>query len=169
MHRTVGVAYGDASKRKKIINGEYEFVVINFDGVGIVQEDISKVGFDLIVIDEANAYKSTSTKRWKILAKLMTANTRLWMLTGTPASQSPLDAFGLARLVSPHTVPKYATAWRDKVMQQITRFKWIPKKTAKDDVYKALQPAIRFAKNDCLDLPEVLYQTRDYHNNHYLD
>jgi SNF2 family DNA or RNA helicase len=83
------------------------------------------------------------------------------MLTGTPASQSPLDAFGLARLVSPHTVPKYATAWRDKVMQQITRFKWIPKKTAKDDVYKALQPAIRFAKADCLDLPEVLYQTRD--------
>jgi hypothetical protein len=39
MHRTVGVAYGDASKRKKIINGEYEFVVINFDGVNIVQED----------------------------------------------------------------------------------------------------------------------------------
>ena len=58
MHRTVGVAYGDASKRKKIINGEYEFVVINFDGVGIVQEEIGKAGFDLIVIDEANAYKT---------------------------------------------------------------------------------------------------------------
>jgi len=72
MHRTVGVAYGDASKRKKIINGEYEFVVINFDGVNIVQEDISKVGFDLIVIDEANAYKTVSTKRWKTLAKLIT-------------------------------------------------------------------------------------------------
>ena len=161
MHRSVAVAYGSAEKRKKVIDGEYEFVIINYDGVGVVMDDIAKAGFDLIVIDEANAYKSTSTKRWKILAKLITANTRLWMLTGTPASQSPLDAFGLARLVSPHTVPKYATAWRDKVMQQITRFKWIPKRTAKDDVFKALQPAIRFAKADCLDLPEVLYQTRD--------
>ena len=65
MHRTVAVAYGDANKRKKIINGEYEFVIINFDGVGIVADDISKVGFDLIVIDEANAYKTVSTKRWK--------------------------------------------------------------------------------------------------------
>lgn len=161
MHRSVAVAYGSADKRKKIINGEYEFVIINYDGVGIVMDEVMKAGFDLIVVDEANAYKSTSTKRWKVLAKIMNPNTRLWMLTGTPASQSPLDAFGLARLVAPNNVPKYATAWRDKVMQQITRFKWIPKKTSKDDVFRALQPAIRFSKEECLDLPEVLYQTRE--------
>jgi len=28
-------------------------------------------------------------------------------------------------------------------------------------VYEALQPAIRYAKADCLDLPEVVYQTRE--------
>jgi SNF2 family DNA or RNA helicase len=161
MHRTVVVAYGDANKRKKIINGEYEFVIINFDGVGIVSEDISKAGFDLIVIDEANAYKTVTTKRWKTLAKLITPSTKLWMLTGTPASQSPLDAFGLARLINPSGVPKYVTAWRDKVMQQITKFKWVPKSTAQSDVFTALQPAIRFEKAQCLDLPEVMYQTRE--------
>jgi SNF2 family DNA or RNA helicase len=82
-------------------------------------------------------------------------------MTGTPAAQSPLDAFGLAKLVCPHRVPKFSAAWRDKVMYQVTRFKWVPKKTAKDDVFKALQPAIRFSKEDCLDLPEVMYQTRE--------
>jgi len=161
MHRTVAVAYGDANKRKKIINGEYEFVIINFDGVGIVREEISKVGFDLIVIDEANAYKTVSTNRWKTLAKLITPSTKLWMLTGTPASQSPMDAFGLARLINPAGVPKYVTAWRDRVMKQITRFKWVPKQTAQADVFAALQPAIRFEKAQCLDLPEVVYQTRE--------
>jgi len=161
MHRTVGIAYGDASKRKKIINGEYEFVIVNFDGVGIVQEDISKVGFDLIVIDEANAYKTVSTKRWKILAKLITPSTRLWMMTGTPASQSPLDAFGLAKLVNPAGVPKYFTAWRDQVMQPISKFKWIPRAIAQREVFDALQPAIRFEKANCLDLPELVYQTRE--------
>jgi SNF2 family DNA or RNA helicase len=161
MHRTVAVAYGDANKRKKIINGEYEFVIINFDGVGIVADDISKVGFDLIVIDEANAYKTVSTKRWKTLAKLITPSTKLWMLTGTPASQSPLDAFGLAKLVNPAGVPKYVTAWRDRVMMAVSKFKWVPKSTAQADVFNALQPAIRFEKADCLDLPEVMYQTRE--------
>jgi len=64
-------------------------------------------------------------------------------------------------LVSPHRVPKYVTAWRDKVMVQLTRFKWIPKLTARQMVFDALQPAIRFSKAECLDLPEVMYQTRD--------
>ena len=161
MHRTVGVAYGDAARRKKVIEGQYEFVVINFDGVSTVKEEIGKANFDLIVVDEANAYKTVSTKRWRTLAKLMMPSTRLWMLTGTPASQSPLDAFGLARLINPAAVPKYQTAWRDKVMYQVSRFKWYPKTTAQSDVHKALQPAIRFEKADCLDLPEVTYQTRN--------
>ena len=161
MHRTVAVAHGDANRRKKILGGEYEFVVINFDGVGTVQEEIGKLGFDLIVIDEANAYKTVSTKRWKTLAKIITPTTRLWMLTGTPASQSPLDAFGLAKLINPGGVPKFFGAWRDKVMQPISRFKWVPKSDAKQQVFDALQPAIRFAKDDCLDLPELMYQTRE--------
>ena len=161
MHRTVGIAHGSADKRERIINEEYDFIIINYDGVGIVRETIAKNNFDLIIVDEANAYKSPSTARWKTLAKLLKPETKLWMMTGTPAAQSPVDAFGLAKLVTPENVPKFSMAWRDKVMYQVTRFKWTPKKIAKDLVYKALQPAIRFAKNDCLDLPDVMYQTRD--------
>jgi SNF2 family DNA or RNA helicase len=161
MHRSVAVAHGPATKRTKVIQGPYEFVIINYDGVAIVKDDIIKGGFDLIVIDEANAYKSPSTSRWKTLAKLLKPETRLWMMTGTPASQSPVDAYGLAKLVCPQNVPKFSMAWRDKVMYQVTRFKWVPKPNAKNDVFKALQPAIRFAKDECLDLPDVLYTTRE--------
>jgi SNF2 family DNA or RNA helicase len=160
MHRSCAVAYGDSAKRKKIINDVYDFVVINFDGVHIVRDDIVNAGFDLIIIDEANSYKTVSTKRWKTLAKLIKPSTRLWMMTGTPASQSPLDAFGLARLVSPHRVPKFMNAWRDKVMFQQTKFKWVSRNNAQRDVFYALQPAIRFTKSECLDLPDVVYQTR---------
>jgi SNF2 family DNA or RNA helicase len=161
MHRSVAVAHGDSKKRAKIINGGYEFVIINYDGVKIVADEIKNGGFDLIIIDEANAYKTPSTSRWKTLAKLLKPETRLWMMTGTPASQSPVDAYGLAKLVCPQNVPKFSMAWRDKVMQQITRFKWVPRPNARHEVFKVLQPAIRFAKDECLDLPDVMYQTRD--------
>lgn len=160
MHRSVAVAYGTPDKRKKIIQGSYEFVVINYDGVNIVANEIYNSGFDLIVIDEANAYKTVSTKRWKTLKKVLRPSTKLWMLTGTPASQSPLDAYGLAKLVSPQYVPQYFTAWRDRVMTQVTQFKWVPKLDAQKNVFSALQPAIRFKKSECLDLPSVMYQTR---------
>ena len=160
MHRTSAVCHGTATKRKKIVEGEYEFVIINYDGVGVIASEIKSANFDLIVVDECNAYKSTSTTRWKTLKKIITSDTRLWMLTGTPASQSPEDAYGLAKLVCPERVPKFKNAWRDKVMHQVSRFRWIPRPNSKQDVFKALQPAIRFAKDECLDLPDVMYQTR---------
>lgn len=107
MHRTVDVAYGTADKRKKIINQGAEYVVINYDGVEIVADEIANGGFDLIIVDEATHYKNAQTRRWKVLNKLLTPCTWLWMMTGTPAAQSPLDAYGLAKLVNPNAVPRF--------------------------------------------------------------
>jgi SNF2 family DNA or RNA helicase len=46
-------------------------------------------------------------------------------------------------------------------MQKISTFKWIPRPRAKDIVFRALQPAIRFTKEECLDLPDITYETRE--------
>ena len=46
------------------------------------------------------------------------------------------------------------------VMWKVTQFTWKPKETAKDTVYKVLQPAIRFTKDECLDLPDMTYPKR---------
>ena len=161
MHRTVDVAHGAAAKRKKIIAAGAEFVIINYDGLKIVSEDIAAGGFDLIIIDEANAYKNAQTDRWKVLNRLLEPHTWLWMMTGTPAAQTPTDAFGLAKLVNPTAVPRAFGRFRDQVMYKVTNFKWVPKPDAVDTVHKVLQPAIRFTKKECLDLPEMVYATRE--------
>ena len=82
------------------------------------------------------------------------------MLTGTPAAQSPLDAYGLAKLVNPKGVPQFFSSFRDMVMIKLTNFKWIPKQTATQTVYDVLQPAIRYTKAECLDLPPMTYVKR---------
>lgn len=161
MHRTVAIATGSREKRKRILEGGYEFVIINFDGVKVVREELAAGGFDLIIVDEASAIKSVSTDRWKALNSLLSPTTRLWLMTGTPASQSPVDAYGLAKMVNPAGVPRFFGAFRDMVMYKQTQFKWAPKRDAQDTVYKVLQPAIRFTKEECLDLPDMLYTTRE--------
>ena len=161
MHRSCSVAHGDAKQRKKIIAAGSEFVVINFDGLAVVKEDVMKGGFDLIVVDEANAYKNPMTNRWKTLRDVAAAAKGLWMLTGTPASQSPLDAYGLAKLVNPDNTPKYYGAFRDQVMYKVTQFKWVAKPGSQDTVHKVLQPAIRFERSQCLDLPAVTHVERE--------
>jgi len=161
MHRTVAIAQGSRLQRQAVIAKGYEFVIINFDGVKVVNKELMEGGFDLIIVDEANAVKSVTTDRWKALAALVRPNTRLWLMTGTPASQSPIDAYGLAKLVAPDSVPRFMGAFRDKVMLKINQYKWVPRQDAQQIVHQILQPAIRFTKAECLDLPDLLYSTRD--------
>jgi SNF2 family DNA or RNA helicase len=161
MHRTVDIAHGTRDQRKAVIAGGSEFIIINFDGIEIVQQELMAGGFDLVIIDEANYVKTATTNRWKAINKLIRPDTWLWMATGTPASQSPLDAYGLAKMMHPTTTPRSFGMFRDMVMSKITTFKWVPKRTAVETVNKLLQPAIRYAKDDCLDLPDIVYTTRD--------
>jgi SNF2 family DNA or RNA helicase len=163
IHRSAIVAHHpQASRRIEMIQQNYEIVITNYEGLNLIADEINANGkFDLVIVDEANAYKTATTRRWKALASIIKPNTFLWMMTGTPASQSPVDAYGLAKLVNPDGVPKFFTAWRDKVMNKVTMFKWAPKADAKDIVHDALQPAIRFTKEQCLDLPPVVTTTRE--------
>lgn len=161
VHRSCDIAYGKREQRKAIVNGEAEFVIINFDGLEIVKDEVMNGGFDLIVVDEASAYKNMQTARWKTLKAIVTPDTWLWMLTGTPAAQAPTDAYGLAKLVNPDGVPKFFGQFRDKVMEKVGQFRWIPRQDAEVTVHNVLQPAIRFEKAQCLDLPEVTYLERE--------
>lgn len=161
MHRTVDVAHGSREKRKEIIEGDAEFVIINYDGVEIVRNEIANNEFDLFIVDEATHYKNAQSNRWKALNSLLRPESWLWMMTGTPAAQSPLDAYGLAKLINNKRVPRFFGAFRDMVMYKVTQFKWVPKETATETVFDVLQPAIRFTKEQCMDLPEMTYTKRD--------
>lgn len=161
MHRSCSVAYGDAKARAKIIKAGSEFVIINPDGLAIVKQEILDGGFDLIVADESTFLKNPTTRRWKTFHDISKGVEWLWLLTGTPAAQSPVDAYGLAKLVNPAGCPKFFGSFRDSVMMKVSQFRWVAKPNAKDVVHKVLQPAIRFERKDCLDLPEVIHVDRE--------
>lgn len=161
MHRNVDVAHGTREKRIKVINSNAEYVIINYDGVESVRDELARGGFDLVVCDEASALKTASTKRWKIINGLIKSHTWLWLMTGTPAAQSPTDAYGLAKILNPRSVPSHIGAFRDKVMFKVSTFKYIPKPEAQQIVHEVLQPAIRYTKEECLDLPEMTYVERE--------
>lgn len=161
MHRSCSVAHGDAKTRAKIVKAGAEFVIINFDGLAVVKQEVLEGGFDLVIVDEASAYKNAQTNRWKVLKEVAAKAEWLWMMTGTPAAQSPLDAYGLGKLINPEGTPKYYGQFRDQVMYKVSQFRWIPRPQSQTIVHKVLQPAIRFERDQCLDLPEVTYVERE--------
>jgi SNF2 family DNA or RNA helicase len=45
-------------------------------------------------------------------------------------------------------------------MNKITTFKWMPKREANDIIHAQMQPAVRFQRNDVMELPETSYVHR---------
>ena len=72
---------------------------------------------------------------------------------------SPMDVWGQARVVTPHTVPSRMTLFRDRLMLKVDTFTWVPKKDAVDKAYTALKPAVRFSLEDVVELPPVINRT----------
>jgi SNF2 family DNA or RNA helicase len=164
MHRTCAIAHGTKPRRIGAITAPVDFVIMNHDGLGITEvvDMIYKdPSIDLIIVDEASMFRNPGTRKYKALARLCNRlDVRLWLLTGTPCPNDPTDAWALAKLVSPGRVPKFAGTFKRETMMQINQFKWVPRADAYEKAFNAMQPAVRFKKVDCIDLPPVTTQDR---------
>jgi SNF2 family DNA or RNA helicase len=155
------VLHGSADKRKKLLATDADFYIINHDGFAIIAPEAHGM-FDLVIIDEAAVLRTPGTQRFKIFRRWMDNNpdTRLWLMTGTPTPTEPTDAWALARLVnSPFCTMSY-TAFRDQVMTKVGMYKWLPRPDSVETVRRVLQPAIRYARDECIDLPETVVMSR---------
>jgi SNF2 family DNA or RNA helicase len=88
-------------------------------------------------------------------------DTRLWLMTGTPTPNQPTDAWTLASLVDSPNVPRTFGSFRDQVMEKFGMWSWQPRAGALATVQHVLQPAVRFKREDCFDLPPTVFQTRE--------
>lgn len=160
-HRKHVVLHGPAARRLKLLRTDVDFYITNHDGFRIIAEE--SVGkFDLVIVDEAAVLRTPSTVRYRIFVRWMRKNphTRLWLMTGTPTPDSPTNAWTLAQLVENPFVTSSYTAFREQTMVRISQHKWVPKPNSAETVKNVLQPAVRYARDDCLDLPDTVIQTR---------
>lgn len=163
MHRSAVVVHGKREQREFAINQDVDFYILNHDGLNLswLTEVIKRrKDIDLVIVDEASMFRNAGTRKYKALEKMLRPDQRLWLLTGTPCPNAPTDAWALARLVSPSRVPRFFGSFRRQTMVQVSPFKWAPRTGAYRDAFEAMQPAVRFRKKDCIDLPPLVFEDR---------
>lgn len=164
MHRVGVVVHGTKEQREKALAVNADFYILNHDGVQIswlVDHIRKREDIDLVIVDEGSMFRNFGTKKYKALARMLRPDQRLWWLTGTPCPNAPTDAWAQAKMVSPNRVDQFFGAFRRRTMYQVSQFKWLPKPDAYNIAYEAMQPAVRFKKADCLDLPPVMIEDRE--------
>lgn len=162
-HLKCAVLHGSKAKRLKLLNSDADIYIINHDGVGtVLPELLARDDLDLILVDELATFRTAGTERYKNMKRLCAPPTRwVWGLTGTPTPNEPTDAWAQCHLITPHTVPPYFKRFRDMTMIQVAQHRWIAKPDAVATVQQAMQPAIRFTRDECIDLPPTTWTYRD--------
>ena len=166
-HRSFAILHGSAERRRRLLAQPSDAYVINHDGVAVIAKELARrPDIDIVIIDEVATYRNKQTGRWKVVEEFLyptggTPKPWVWGMTGTPTPNSPEDAYGQCRLVTPTTVPKFFGQFRAMVMNHQSNYVWTPRDEATKIVHQVMRPAIRFKRDECIDLPPTIYQTRD--------
>lgn len=168
---TFAVLHGTRERRHKLLANDFDIYLINHDGLKSEQTIKllrDKEGLDIVVVDEVASFRNSQTDRWRFLNQLINGAKKTgegrkewaWGLTGTPTPNGPTDAWAQVKLINPPLAKGYFGAFRDQVMMPQGPYKWTMREGALGVVHNMMQPSIRFATEDCVDLPPTTYLTR---------
>lgn len=170
-HRRYSIAHGTQPERLAALRAKVEFVITNHDAVTIpvveaeIIKQIKSGEIGLVIIDELTAYKKHTTKRSKAMQRIADAcgdKVGVHGITGAPTPNRATEAFGQAKVVNPKNrhLPRYYKQFQMMVEYQVGPYLWLPHEGANEIANKILQPAIRFKRDDCIDIPDCQYITQ---------
>lgn len=160
-HLRTAVLYGSKRKRIKQLAQDADVYIINHEGMGVLNSELwGRPDIDCLVIDELASYRNNRSDRWKNLKPFVERAEYAWGLTGSPTPNEPTDAYGQCRLLTPENVGWSFKDFKQSTMRQIGTFQWATRPEANGIIHAALQPAVRFTRDECFDLPPTTYSTR---------
>lgn len=165
-HLTAVSLHGSRDKRFKMLAQDAEIYLINHDGIkvrGFTEAMAQRPDINLIIVDEiAQIGRISSTDRFKALNIIVNRQhpRKAWGLTGAPIPNGPMDAWAQCRLLVPERVSPFKNNFQAQVLRKVSNFVWVPRDGALEIVQEVMQPAIRFHRDECVDLPPCVYETR---------
>lgn len=160
-HRKVSVLHGTKQKRLDRLKEDADIYIINHDGLKTIQAELTlRTDIDVLTLDELAVYRNNSD-RSKAMRKFAERFKVVWGLTGRPMPNEPTDVWSQAKIVTPHTVPKYFRQAQEMLMLRLNQFTLVPKPDAIETAFNMLQPNVRYSLDAVVELPEVVSRTID--------
>ncbi len=168
-HLSHTVLHGSVKQRQERLHEPKDIYIINFDGLKLLKELVQRSDIDFIFIDELAIFRNAQTALWKDIRILIAKKLYVWGFTGSPMPKAPTDCYAQAKLINPSALPQKLnfrdhctepisfTQFKLTTMLRVSEWKWVPLQGWKEKCFKALQPSIRFTKEECLkDLPDCI-------------
>lgn len=137
-----------------------KWTIINYDIVNKYKEELKKGKFDLLICDEAQNLKSSITKRSRAVKTIATKCKNVWLLTGTPIANRPIDFYALLKLCKHPVGSDKAYYTKQYCGGELNPFGFGYKSDGASNLkelhFKTQDVLLRRLKKDCLDLPDKI-------------
>ena len=113
--------------------------------------------YDTLIVDESTKFKSTKSKRFKALKKVVDKFDRRYIMTGTPTPNSYLELFSQMYIVDKDVLGKYVTHFKAKYFFQTGYLnrEWKIKPLMEEKIQKKIAPHV-FTLQGGHGLPDVI-------------
>ena len=151
---TVAILHGEKRVRQARLAERKDIYIINHDGVGVIIDQLSlRDDIDVVCVDEIASYRNGRADRTKLLRELVLPRPYVWGLTGSPIPHAVTDVWGPCSCLTPWTIPKYFTIFRDMLMVKKSQWAWEPKPGAEARAVACMQPSVRYTLDEVVELP----------------
>ena len=144
------------------------YVIINYEGIlrenskgTSIEQLLKQWEPDIIIFDESHRLKSSTSKQSRSAYRISQSARMKLLLTGTAITKSPLDIFGQFRSMRPEV---FGTNWFQfkftyGVWGGFGHYQLRGYRNMKDLIQKVRANSYRIKKEQCLDLPDKLFET----------
>lgn len=159
-----------AGQRRKLIAEKSDIYILNYEAFKAHQDDLLEAGVRRLVIDESSKLKDPTSQISKAAFEFSKQMQSVYLLSGTPAPNSPHEYFGQIRCINPSIFGLSYYRFLNTYFQPQQRFVngkvrtvgWRMPPQAKAGFLSNLQKAWwTLRAQDCLDLPPETDVIRD--------
>jgi SNF2 family DNA or RNA helicase len=150
------ILHGTKQKRSLRLRLDVDVYIINHKGLEIIYDElIERNDIDVVGVDEAAVYRNGRSDLTQVLRDYVRPKPYVWALTGSPMPRAVTDVWGPCSCLTPWTVPRFFTIFRDQLMIKLDTqgWKWRPKPDAEERAVACMQPSVRFRLDDVTELP----------------
>lgn len=164
-HLRISKILGSAKQRNEALNATADVYVINRENVQWLVEKLGKNWpFDMVVIDELSSFKSSKSKRWRCLRRVIGLSQYVIGLTGTPAPNGYEDLWAEVFLIDGgehlgKTLGQYrATYFVPGAHNGRIVYEWKLRPRSKQIIDQTLSEfCLSMSKEDWLQMPPLIY------------
>jgi len=152
------ILHGTKKKRLELLEKDVDVYIINHDGVKVLKDELAKrLDINVVCVDELAVYRNGRSELNKSLREYVKHKKFVWGMTGSPMPRAVTDVWGQCACLTPWTIPKYFTVFRDQLQIKWDQYTWKNKPGAEERAVACMQPSVRYSIDEVVELPPRVF------------